>query len=402
MDFSYVAYTKDKKLTSGRIAAASQESAAKMLSYSGYKVLNLKQHIPFFNLGRFSFSLSRIKPVEVILFSRQLALLLESGVDIVTALELLHDQVDNKLFKRILNEVVADIRGGSSLSMAFSKHPKAFTTVFSRAIAAGEQGGHLETVLRNMADFMERIVKAEKKIRTALTYPMLVVGVAVVVVALIVTFVLPTFTELYSTMGADLPMMTQILIDITNWLTDYGLFLFGGMFVAAASLFFYIRTPAGKYQWDAITLRLPVIGRILLLSELSRICQTMALLFRAGLPLPEIMTQAVSGTGNKVVAEALSGVQRDLVRGEGLSGPMEKRPIFLPLMVQMVSVGEETGKLDSTLSTVAVTYDVESDDRTTAAISLIQPIMTVGIGLAVAFIAAALVSSMYSLYGQMG
>ena len=114
------------------------------------------------------------------------------------------------------------------------------------------------------------------------------------------------------------------------------------------------------------------------------------------------MAQTVSGTNNKVVAEALSGVQRDMVRGEGLSGPMEKRPLFLPLMVQMVSVGEETGKLDSTLATVAVTYDVEADDRTTAAISLIQPIMTVGIGLAVAFIAAALVSSMYSLYGQMG
>lgn len=402
MDFSYVAYTKDRKLAKGRISAANAESASKLLGYSGYQVLNLKQRTSFLNLGRLNYSISKIKSVEVILFSRQLALLLESGVDIVTSLELLQDQVDNRLFKRVIEAIATDIRGGSSLSMALGKHPKAFPPVYSRAIAAGEQGGNLETVLRNISDFMERIVKTEKKIKTALTYPTIVVIVAILVIALLVIFVLPTFTTLYSAMGTDLPLATKILISTTNWLTDYGLYLFGGIFVAIILLVIYIRTPAGKYQWDSFMLRMPVIGRILLLSELSRVCQTMSLLFRAGLPLPEIITQTVHGTNNKVVAEALAGVQRDLIRGEGLSGPMEKRSIFLPLMVQMVSVGEETGKLDNTLTTVAVTYDVEADEKTTAAVNLIQPIMTVGIGLVVAFIAVALVSSMYSMYGEGG
>jgi type IV pilus assembly protein PilC len=167
-------------------------------------------------------------------------------------------------------------------------------------------------------------------------------------------------------------------------------------------LVLYVRTSKGKYQFDKLVMRLPVIGRIAVLNELSRFGRTMALLFKVGLPLPEIMSLVVQNTGNTVVAEALAGVQRDLMRGEGLSKPMGKRALFLPLMVQMVSVGEETGNLDATLSTVAETYEIEADDRTSAAISMIQPAMTVVIGVVIAFIALTMVTAMYSLYGQMG
>ena len=400
MEFSYVAYTQDKKLAKGKLSATSEEAATRLLSYGGYQVLSLKPYVPFLNLGRLTSTFARVKPSEIILFSRQMAVLLEAGTDIVTALELLQDQTSNRILKRVIGEVASDIRGGSSLSLALGKHPRTFPPVYHRAIAAGEQGGNLEIVLRNMADFMERIAKTEKRVRNALTYPAIVVIVAVIVVSLMVVFVLPTFTDLYSALGTDLPAITTIFINITTWFSDNGLFLTGGIVAVIVIFLLYIRTPDGKYQWDKIALRLPVLGRILLLSELSRACQTMALLFRAGLPLPEIMTQAINATNNKIIAEALTGVQNGLIRGEGLSGPMEKRPIFLPLMVQMVGVGEETGKLDDTLSTVATTYDVEADDRINSAIGLIQPVITIVIGLVIAFMAVALVSSLYSLYGQ--
>ena len=402
MEFSYVAYTKDKKLVRGTLAATSEDAASRLLSYGGYQVLSLKQRVRFLDLSRILPSFSRVRPIEIILFSRQLALLLESGVDIVTSLELLQDQTTNRKFKDVISQVASDIRGGSSLSLALSKHPKVFSQVYHRAIAAGEQGGNLEIVLRSMADFQERIVKTEKRIRNALTYPTIVLIVAGIVVSLLFAFVLPTFTELYDALGTDLPALASMLISMTNWVTDYGLFLIGGSALAFGGLVMYMRTPTGKYWWDGVSLRLPVIGRILQLSELSRISQTISMLFRAGLPLPEIMTQAINVTNNKVMAEAVSGVQQELIRGEGLSKPMEKRSIFLPLMVQMVSVGEETGKLDDTLSTVAVTYDVESEDRINNAVGLIQPIITVVIGLIVAFIAVALVSSLYGIYGQGG
>jgi type IV pilus assembly protein PilC len=251
-----------------------------------------------------------------------------------------------------------------------------------------------------MADYMERVSTTEKKIRNALTYPVIVAVVAFIVVAVLVTFVLPAFTGLYSALGADLPTATKMLIGLSDWLVDYGVFLLLGIVAVAVAGFFYIKTPAGKYQLDKLLLTAPVIGRINLLSELARCCRTIALLFKVGLPLPEVMVQAIHGTNNKVLSQALTEVQQELIRGEGISKPMAKRKVFLPLMVQMVGVGEETGHLDTTLAPVAQTYEVEADDKTSAAVGLIQPAITVVIGIVIAFIAISLVSAMYSIYGQ--
>jgi len=272
--------------------------------------------------------------------------------------------------------------------------------MYYRAIAAGEQGGNLEVVLRQMADYIERGATTEKKIKNALTYPIVVAVVAIIVIGILVTFVLPTFTELYTEFGAEPPLPTRMLLGITDWLTHYGLYLVLVIVGAAGASYAYIKTPAGRYQWDTLSLHLPVVGRINLLNELSRCCRTMALLVRVGLPLPEILALAIHGSNNKAVVEALTKVQQELIRGEGLSQPMVKRKLFLPLMVQMVGVGEETGNLDNTLTTVAENFEIEADDRTSAAVGLIQPAMAVLIGLVVGFIALSLVSAMYSVYGQ--
>ena len=402
MDYAYVAYTEDRRLVKGKLSATNEEAATNLLSYGGYQVVNLKKIVPFFNTEKLVAAFTRIKPREIIMFSRQLALLLESGTDIVTSLDLLQSQVTNRTLRGMLGEVASNIRGGSSLSAALSKHPRAFSSVYHRAIAAGEQGGNLEVVLRQMADYIERGVNTEKKIKGALTYPIIVALVAIVVILLLVTFVLPTFVSLFTAFGADLPLATRILIGLTDWLGSYGLYLFIVIGAAVAVTFIYIKTPAGKYQLDKLSLRLPVLGRIFLLNELSRCCRTISLLFKVGIPLPEILVMAAHGTSNKAMAEALAGVQQELVRGEGISRPMAKRSLFLPLMVQMVSVGEETGNLDNTLATVAQSYETDADDRTSAAVGLIQPAMIIVIGLIVGFIAIALFSAMYGIYGQMG
>ena len=402
MDYAYVAYTEDRRLVKGKLSATNEEAATNLLSYGGYQVVNLKKIVPFFNTEKLVAAFTRIKPREIIMFSRQLALLLESGTDIVTSLDLLQSQVTNRTLRGMLGEVASNIRGGSSLSAALSKHPRAFSSVYHRAIAAGEQGGNLEVVLRQMADYIERGVNTEKKIKGALTYPIIVALVAIVVILLLVTFVLPTFISLFTAFGADLPLATRILIGLTAWLGSYGLYLFIVIGAAVAVTFIYIKTPAGKYQLDKLSLRLPVLGRIFLLNELSRCCRTISLLFKVGIPLPEILVMVTHGTSNKAMAEALAGVQQELVRGEGISRPMAKRSLFLPLMVQMVSVGEETGNLDNTLATVAQSYETDADDRTSAAVGLIQPAMIIVIGLVVGFIAIALFSAMYGIYGQMG
>jgi type IV pilus assembly protein PilC len=401
MDFAYTAFTEDKRLVKGKVSAISEEAAAELLGYGGYRVVNLKATISLFNKEKLLAQFTRIKPAEIVMFSRQLALLLESGTDIVTSLDLLQNQISSQTLRNIVTEVASDIRGGSSMSAAMSKHPQAFSQIYHRAIAAGEQGGNLEVVLRQMADYIEKGVITQKQIKGALTYPAIVVVVAIIVVAILVTKVFPTFAGLYSQFGVELPLATRVLIAITNWTNQYGLFLLLGIVIAVAAIYIYIRTPDGKYRWDTLMLRMPVFGRIIHLSELSRCCRTMAMLVKIGLPLPEVMAMAIHTSNNKFVVDNLTGVQQDLIRGQGLSQPMARREFFLPLMTQMVKVGEETGNLETSLTTVANDFEVESADKTKAAVGLIQPIVTIFIGLVIGFVVLAMFSALYSLYGQL-
>jgi len=402
MDFSYLGYTEDKKIVKGTVSASSQAIAEQTLARSGYRVLELKPVAAFMPSWEKWFpSLFQIKPKAIIMFSRQLALLLETGADIVTSLELLRSQVSNRIFKRVLADVVSDLRGGNRLSVALSKHPDVFPPIYRRALSVGETTGSLETVLRQVADYLEKEDTARKKVKSALAYPLFVSIAAVAVIAILVTFVLPSFTGLYSSLGAELPLPTRILLASAGGLTRYGLYLLIALVIAGTLAFVYIRTPAGRYRWHKLKLSLPLVGRVNLLNELARCCQSMSLLTRAGLPLTEIMSLVIEGCDNKVMAEALTGVRQDMLKGEGLSQPMAKNPLFLPMMVQMVRVGEETGNLDTTLLSVTSNYEVEAEDKTRTFIAVIQQAMTLIIGLVVAFITISLVSAMYSIYGQM-
>jgi type IV pilus assembly protein PilC len=402
MEFAYTAYTEDKRMVKGKVSATTEEAASELLGYGGYRVVSLKSITPLINKEKLMASFSRVRPAEVVMFSRQLALLLESGTDIVTSLDLLQTQIENQTLQKIVAEVASDIRSGSSLSKALSRHPRAFSRIYYQAISAGEQGGNLEIVLRQMADYIEKGVVTQKQIKGALTYPIIVVIAAVLVVLVLVTFVFPTFASLYTQLGTQLPLPTRMLIGITNFFNHYGLYLILAVVVAIALVYIYIKTPAGKYRWDTLMLRLPVIGRVVHLSELARSCRTMSMLVRIGLPLPEVMAMTTNSSSNKFVIENFAGVQQELIRGEGLSRPMGKRAFFLPLMTQMVRVGEETGNLDNTLVTVADNFEVQSADKTKAAVGLIQPVLTIFIGLVVGFLVLAMFSAMYSIYGQLG
>jgi len=402
MNYHYVACSENNKIVKGKLSAPNEEAAVGMLAYSGYRVLSLKEAIPFFSAGKLGIRFSAIKPTELVMFSRQLALLIESGTDAVTSIELLQAQATNRPFKKILAEVLSDVRGGSALSEALSRHPRVFSQVYHRLVSVGEQTGNLETVLRQAADYIERIDITQKSVKNALIYPIIVLIVAVLVIAIMVTFVLPAFSDLYSTFGVELPAATRALLAITDWTQHYGIWLLATMIIAVVAGFVYTRTPAGKYQWGKLSLTLPQVGRINLLNELSRCCRNIALLYGSGLPLPEIMTLLIQGTNNKVMAKALTEVQQSMIAGAGLSGPMAKNKVFLPLMVQMTAVGEETGNLDNTLNTVAQSYETESDNRTKTMVALITPAMTLFIGLVVGFIAIAMISAMYSIYGQVG
>lgn len=343
---------------------------------------------------------SRTKPNEIILFYRQLALLLESGIDIITSLELLRGQMSNRSLARVLREVIDEVRGGNQLSAAMDEHPEVFSPICRRSLRVGEQTGGLEIILREVADYMEKELVAAKGVKGALMYPIIATVATIVVVGVLVGFVLPAFGDLYSSLGAELPLLTRILLGASSMLQSYGLFLLLGVLILAGVAAIYFKTPDGRLKWAKLALSLPLVGRVSHLKELARCCRSISLLFHAGLPLTEIMPLVIDGVSNRIMVQALSDVQQDMLKGEGLSAPMAKNNLFLPMMVQMVKVGEETGSLDTTLMAVAQGYETEAQDKTDSIIRLIQPTMTLFIGLVIGVIALSMVSAMYSMYGQ--
>jgi type IV pilus assembly protein PilC len=221
-------------------------------------------------------------------------------------------------------------------------------------------------------------------------------------VIVMVVFVLPTFNNLYVSLGVKLPAISILMLAIGDKLRENGLIILAGLAVVGVAVYIYLRTPDGRFQWDKLSLKFPIVGRINHLNELAKIARSISILFKSGLPLTEILPLVIAGSNNKFMVKAMNSIRDDMMDGEGLSRPMAKHPVFMPMMVQMVRVGEETGNLDNTLLAVAQNFETEAEDKTRAFIGMIQPVMTIVIGLVVGLMALSMVSAMYSMYGQMG
>jgi type IV pilus assembly protein PilC len=400
MIYQYIACSESGEIVKGKLTAVNEDAITEMLGVAGYRLINLRPFIPFLSMGKFTAQLFPVKPNDVIILFRQLALLLESGVNIVTSFELMSEQITNRTLKKVISEVVDDIRGGNQLSAALSKHPDVFPPLACRTLSIGEQTGNLETMLRQVADYMEKEIATKKGIKGALMYPIIALIVTVIVVGVLMFFVIPAFAGFYSDLGAELPAITQMMLDLSAILRDNAFFIIIGILAVVGLAIIYFRTTEGKYNLDRIMLRIPHLGRVKHLNELARCSRSVSLLYSAGLPLTEIMPMVVQGSNNRVMSKALYDVQTDMLKGEGLAKPMGKNPIFLPMMVQMVKVGEETGNLDASLQAVAQNYENEAQEKTKALIGMIQPTMTVIIAGIVGVIALSMVSAMYSMYGQ--
>ena len=400
MVYQYIACSPQGEVIKGRLNAANEEAVNDMMGYAGYRLINLKPYIPFLSVERLKQSMFKIKPMEIVLFFRQLALLLESGVNIVTSLELLQEQMANPNMKKAMLDILKELRNGNQLSTAMAKHPEIFTPLACRTLSIGEQTGGLETMLRQVADYMEKEMNSRKAIKGALTYPVIAAIVTVIVVGVLVGFVLPAFSDLYDKLNVELPTITKMMMDFSNAVKANAMYIILGIIAAIGAFLVYIKTPDGSYKWDKFLLKLPLIGRVKQLNELSRCCRSISILFTAGLPLTEIMSMVTQSTNSKVMAEALNNVHQDMLKGEGLSGPMSKNPFFLPMIVRMVKVGEETGSLDTSLLAISNNYETEAEDKTKTLIGLIQPIMTLVIAGVIGLIALSMVSAMYSVYGN--
>jgi type IV pilus assembly protein PilC len=397
MNYRYVAFNQQGQRVEGWIDVPNEAAAEEMLWGQGLTVAQLTPARRRYTRSTMFPTFFGVKKRDLIIFSRQLATLLSSGIAILAALQLLAEQSARQALREVLQEVIADLQQGRAFSATLAAHPLAFPELYARTISVGERTGNLEDVLRRLATYLEKEQALARKLTNALAYPVFVLAVAVGVVVLMLVVALPPMVALVESFGGALPWPTRALIAGSHFASAYGVFfLFGGLILAGVAVWWGGR-PSGRRLRDGMVLRLPIVGSVLVRGQLARFARTASVLIRAGLPLSEVMALAVQTTGNVVVAAALERVRVALLTGQGLSAPLAAEEIFPPLLGQMVRVGEETGTLEANLETLANFYEEEVDRGVQRMASLVEPVMTIFIGLIVAFIAVSMVLPMYSV-----
>ncbi len=382
----------------GSVDAVSEDVAERTLWDWHYKIVQLRPVKARPTLDQMIPSLFGVKPREIINFSRHLATLVESGIALLQAIELLQNQSRGP-FARVLGDITRDLKDGSPFSAAIAKQD-IFPPIYSRLMEVGERTGSLENVLRRVASHIEKEQAIVKRVRGAMAYPIFIMILAAVVVGILVTTALPPLINLFGEFNAQLPLPTRIMMTTSKFAIAYKIHMLVALVAIVALVSWHVRRPVGRRQLDFLLVKLPLIGSINIQSNVSRFSRTMAMLLRAGLPLSDIMELVLDTTQNQVVRDALLDVREELMHGEGLAKPFASSGLFPSMLSQVISVGEETGALDTNLDTLAEFYAAEVDERVGALTSMIQPAMTLVIGVVVAFIAISIIMPMYSIMGH--
>jgi type IV pilus assembly protein PilC len=397
--FQYKVKDKSGKLVEGSLEAENAQLVVSKLRSMGYVPIEIQQQggtsfqrelkIPFFS--------DRVKLKEVAVFSRQFATMINSGLSLLRSLNILAEQTESKALAEIVNQVRMDVEKGSSLSQAMSKHPKAFGRLYVSMVRAGEIGGALDSVLMRLADTIEKQVELRRKVKSAMTYPLVVAVLVLTIVTAMLLFVIPMFQNIYSQLGGKLPAPTQLLINISNVCRKFWYLIFlvegGGAFAFRR----WINSEEGRKQWDAIKLKVPVFGKLVRKTALARFSRTLSALVRSGVPILESLDIVAETAGNYVVAKAVRETQAAVKRGDPLSKKLEEHPVFPPMVVQMMAVGEETGALDEMLDKIADFYDQEVEATVDALTSLIEPLLIVVMGVCVGGMIISLYLPMFNI-----
>jgi len=334
----------------------------------------------------------RVRDKDIVVFTRQFATMIDAGLPLVQGLEILSSQVENKTLARTLNTVKTDVEGGSTYADALKKHPRIFSELYCNMVAAGEAGGILDTILNRLAVYIEKAMKLKRKVRGAMIYPAVVTTIAILVVAVIMIVVVPTFAKMFAQLGGTLPLPTRIVISISNFLGGIG-----GLMVLGLIIGFFVfviqirRTEKGKKAVDAILLKLPILGVILNKVAVAKFTRTLGTLVSSGVPILDGLEITAKTAGNKVVEYAVMDVRKAVSEGKTLAEPLSKAKVFPPMVTHMIAVGESTGALDAMLGKIADFYDDEVDSAVSNLTAMMEPMLMVFLGTTVGFI----VISMY-------
>lgn len=386
--YIYKARNMSGGIVTGTIESESQRSVILRLKQQHLMVISAEEEKPnpfMDTLNKMSVSfLGRVGLKDLVLFSRQLSTLINAGIPIVQCLNVLIDQVENKNFKNIIMTIREDIEKGASITMAMSKHPVVFNQLYTSMVKSGESGGVLDEVLERISSYLESVQSLQRKVQTAMAYPAVVSVVAIGIVIFLLTFVIPAFRGVFESFDAPLPLPTQILISLSDLMRKYlPYFLLGCVIIFFIIRFLVTKTEKGRITFDSVRLRIPVFGALFRKIAVSRFSRTLGTLVRSGVSILEALEIVSKTSGNKIVELAVMGARSSIREGERITDPLRECGVFPPMVIQMVSVGEETGALDNMLMKVADYYDREVDMTVSALASLIEPLLIVVLGLVV-------------------
>ena len=395
--FKYAVRDKAGNAVGGSLEGESKDQVSAKLRSMGYTIVSLEQSGG--GLGSINLSFGTgVKPKDITIFSRQFATMIGAGLSLTKCLSILGSQTESPALRVIITQIGRDVESGQSLSDAMSKHPKVFPPIFVNMVRAGETGGVLDEVLNRVADHFERDAMIKGRIKSAMTYPVAMGSLVLLVLIAMLIFVVPTFQSMFSSMGGTLPLPTQVLVNISEGARGLpGILTVLGVIAFVVAFRWWKSTEAGLYQWDSIKLRMPVFGKLIRKMALSRFTRTFGTLVSAGVPILSALDIVGSTSGNEVIHRAVRKVRAAIKEGETIAKPLGENPIFPAMVVQMISVGEETGALDAMLGKVAEFYDEEVTTGVDGLTSLIEPLMMATLGIVVGGIVIALYMPMFQV-----
>jgi type IV pilus assembly protein PilC len=395
--FAYVATDPAGQTATGTEKAASRDAVELALYERELRDIRIEEKKSFL---QFELSAKRVKREEVMHLSRQLGAFVRAGLPLIDAVHTLGEEAANSSVRRIMLEIEEGLRGGDRLSDCLDRHPKVFPDFYRGILRSAELTGQLDTVLDQLARYLERDLEARRKVKQAMIYPTIIALMSVVTVAVLAGFVLPRFKIFFASLNAKLPLPTRMLLLVTDFLTQWWLVLIGGIIAIALLIFLALRTEGGRFVRDRIALKLPVVGVTIQFALVERFTRILGSMVTAGVPLPEALRVATESLHNLVYERALALVGESMLAGEGLAKPLASTKLFPVTAIQMVRVGEETGSLDTQLGVTAGYYETELDYKIKKLTALFEPAVIVVMGLIVGFVAVALVSAMYGIFNQ--
>ena len=399
--YQWVAETKKGRKLKGEIEAASEHIAQSQLRKRNLKILKLKPK-PKDIFENISFMQPKVTNRDIVIFTRQFSTMIDAGLPLVQGLNILAEQAENVTFRRVLKQITKDVEGGSTLAEAMKKHPKVFDELFVNLIAAGEVGGILDTILQRLATFIEKAAELRSKIKGAMIYPIVVMSIAFICIAVILIFVIPVFQDMFSSFGQALPMPTQVVVALSNILKSKIHFILGAIIAIVIIFKQYRGSKSGRKVTDNLFLKMPIFGDLLKKTAVARFTRTLGTMMASGVPILDSLEIVAKTAGNVIIEEIIYEVRGSIAEGQTIAEPLSENDVFPGMVIQMISVGEATGALDTMLEKIADFYDKEVDAAVDALTSMLEPLLLLFLGGSLGGIAIAMSLPIFSMAGAVG